>query len=154
MVANGRFREDLLYRINTIHIELPPLRNRRADIAELANFFLKKYVEKYNKPSLSITEAALQKLETYAWPGNVRELQHAIEKAVILSDSAMLQPSDFLFRSSDSVSDIQSNCTLEEMEQKLIAEAISTCEGNMTSVANQLGITRQTLYNKIKRYGL
>ncbi|NLU39099.1 MAG: sigma-54-dependent Fis family transcriptional regulator [Bacteroidales bacterium] len=154
MVANGRFREDLLYRINTIHIELPPLRNRRADIAELANFFLRKYVEKYNKPSLSITEAALQKLETYAWPGNVRELQHAIEKAVILSDSAMLQPSDFLFRSSDSVSDIQSNCTLEEMEQKLIAEAISTCEGNMTSVANQLGITRQTLYNKIKRYGL
>lgn len=154
MVANGRFREDLLYRINTIHIELPPLRNRRADISELANFFLKKYAEKYNKLSISISDFALQKLESYAWPGNVRELQHAIEKAVILSDSAVLQPSDFLFRSSDSVPDIHSNCTLEEMEQKLIAEAISKCEGNMTMVASQLGITRQTLYNKIKRYGL
>lgn len=154
MVANGRFREDLLYRINTIHIELPPLRNRRADISELANFFLRKYSEKYNKPSISISDSALQKLEAYAWPGNVRELQHAIEKAVILSDTAVLQPSDFLFRSSDSAPDIQSNCTLEEMEQKLIAEAIAQCEGNMTLVASQLGITRQTLYNKIKRYGL
>jgi DNA-binding NtrC family response regulator len=84
----------------------------------------------------------------------VRELQHAIEKAVILSDTAVLQPSDFLFRSSDSAPDIHSNCTLEEMEQKLIAEAIAKCEGNMTLVASQLGITRQTLYNKIKRYGL
>jgi DNA-binding NtrC family response regulator len=154
MVANGRFREDLLYRINTIHIELPPLRNRRADISELASFFLKKYAEKYNKPGLSISEQTLQKLESYAWPGNVRELQHAIEKAVILSDTAVLQPSDFLFRSSDSAPDIHSNCTLEEMEQKLIAEAIAKCEGNMTLVASQLGITRQTLYNKIKRYGL
>jgi DNA-binding NtrC family response regulator len=154
MVANSRFREDLLYRINTIHIELPPLRNRRADISELASFFLKKYAEKYNKPGLSISEQTLQKLESYAWPGNVRELQHAIEKAVILSDTAVLQPSDFLFRSSDSAPDIHSNCTLEEMEQKLIAEAIAKCEGNMTLVASQLGITRQTLYNKIKRYGL
>lgn len=154
MVANGRFREDLLYRINTIHIELPPLRNRRADISELASFFLKKYAEKYNKPGLSISEQTLQKLESYAWPGNVRELQHAIEKAVILSDTAVLQPSDFLFRNSDSAPGIHSNCTLEEMEQKLIAEAIAKCEGNMTLIASLLGITRQTLYNKIKRYGL
>lgn len=154
MVANGLFREDLLYRINTIHIELPPLRNRKTDISELAVFFLKRYAEKYNKAGLSLSDQALKKLEEYAWPGNVRELQHAIEKAVILSDELLLHPSDFLFRSNEPAANIQGDCTLEEMEKKLIADAILKNDGNMTAVSNQLGITRQTLYNKIKRYGL
>lgn len=154
MVSNGLFREDLLYRINTIHIELPPLRNRKSDIPELARFFLTKYINKYNKPEMSINDQAVQKLGDYVWPGNVRELQHAIEKAVILSDSLVLQPADFVFRSGEIVSTGRFECTLEEMERKLIAEAILKQEGNLTAVANQLGITRQTLYNKIKRYGL
>lgn len=154
MVANGRFREDLLYRINTIHIELPPLRNRKSDIAELSAFFLKKYTEKYNKHGVELGDGALKKLEEYAWPGNVRELQHAIEKAVILGDGFMLQPSDFIFRTGESASSDNYDGTLEEMEKKLIADAISKLEGNLTAVAVQLGVTRQTLYNKIKRYGL
>jgi DNA-binding NtrC family response regulator len=154
MVANGHFREDLLYRINTIHIELPPLRNRRADIPELATFFLKKYAEKYNKQGLSLGEQALLKFESYAWPGNVRELQHAIEKAVILCGGNELIPTDFFFRSGESNAEGAYRGTLEDMERRLIAEAINKNQGNMTAVAQQLGITRQTLYNKIKRYGL
>lgn len=154
MVSTGLFREDLLYRVNTIHIELPPLRNRRSDIKILAESFLKKYSDKYNHPDMSLGESALRKLEEYAWPGNVRELQHAIEKAVILSDNKVLQHSDFIFR--ENVSNMSSNydCTLEDMEKKLIADAIVKNDGNMTAVSTQLGITRQTLYNKVKRYGL
>ena len=154
MVSNGRFREDLLYRINTIHLELPPLRNRKPDIYDLALFYLNKYANKYNKPGLNFADNVIHKLEDYDWPGNVRELQHAIEKAVILSDGPFLKPSDFIFRSNESSETTNYNGTLEDMEKKLIAGAISKNEGNMTTVANQLGITRQTLYNKIKRYGL
>jgi DNA-binding NtrC family response regulator len=154
MVSNGTFREDLLYRINTIHIELPPLRNRRSDIPDLARFFLKKYSSNYNKPELVFSDEVMPKLEAYAWPGNVRELQHAVEKAVILSDTAVLQPSDFTFRSGEVVSTGGYEGTLEEMERKLIADAISKLGGNLTATAGYLGITRQTLYNKIKRYGL
>jgi DNA-binding NtrC family response regulator len=154
MVSKGQFREDLLYRINTIHIELPPLRHRREDVVALAAFFLEKYSEKYNKPNLSIGSEAIAKLESYSWPGNVRELQHTIEKAVILSDSVILRPSDFNFKSAVNAESANYHGTLEEIEKRLIAEAISKNEGNMTCVANQLGITRQTLYNKIKRYGL
>jgi DNA-binding NtrC family response regulator len=154
MVSKGSFREDLLYRINTIHIELPPLRSRKTDIPELARFFLTKYTSKYNKPELTISGAAMQKLEDYLWPGNVRELQHSIEKAVILSDGPILQATDFSFRTNEVLDQDFYHVTLEEMERKLIAEAIATQKGNLTAVANQLGITRQTLYNKLKRYGL
>jgi DNA-binding NtrC family response regulator len=154
MVANGKFREDLLYRINTIHIELPALRMRKGDVAELAHFFLKRYAEKYKKTTLSLSSEAIEKLENYAWPGNIRELQHAIEKAVILSSSNELKPSDFIFRSSESGVGGNYEGTLEDMERQLISEAVQKCSGNLTAVAQQLGITRQTLYNKIKRYGL
>lgn len=154
MVTNGQFREDLLYRINTIHIELPALCNRHGDITALALFFLKRYAVKYKKSDLSISAGAFEKLETYAWPGNVRELQHAIEKAVILSSGNQLQPSDFFFRNGNNGADGNYKGTLEDMERKLIMEAIQKNLGNMTAVAQQLGITRQTLYNKIKRYGL
>ena len=154
LVAEGNFREDLYYRINTIHIELPPLRDRVADIPELAVFFLKKYSEKYNKPNMTFEDETIEKLKNYNWPGNVRELQHAVEKAVILGDNGSLSASDFIFRRDEPGSSLAIDGTLEEMECKLIASAIKKNDGNMTAVANQLGVTRQTLYNKIKKYGL
>jgi DNA-binding NtrC family response regulator len=154
-VEDGTFREDLLYRINTIHLELPPLRDRKDDIPGLAQFFLQKYTEKYNKQGMKLSEASLGILTDYNWPGNVRELQHAIEKAVILCDGNCISPTDFMFPRFDIDSgDIAYEGTLEDMEKKLITDAIKRFEGNMTAVASQLGITRQTLYNKIRRYGL
>lgn len=154
LVAEGAFREDLFYRINTIHIDLPPLRERVTDIPELAQFFLSKYSGKYNKPELSFSPETIEKLKQYNWPGNIRELQHAIEKAVILSSDARLLPSDFIFRKEDQMSNVLSGGTIEEMECMLIGKAIKKHEGNMTAVAGELGVTRQTLYNKIKKYGL
>jgi DNA-binding NtrC family response regulator len=154
LVSEGKFREDLLYRINTIHIEVPPLRERQRDIEELAVFFLKRYSKKYNREALQLTKDAIEKLKEYQWPGNVRELQHAIEKAVILSDQDKLLPSDFVFKNEVPCYESQMNGTLEEMEQALIKSAIDQSDGNLSSVASRLGITRQTLYNKIKKYGL
>jgi len=154
MIDAGRFREDLLYRINTIHIELPSLRERKEDIAALAMFFLNKYKTKYHKPEMAFSDGALKKLEEHQWPGNVRELQHAIEKAIILCDGNTIQPADFMFRHGEINTPGAYDGTLEEMEKKLIADAIAKYEGNLSTVAQQLGITRQTLYNKIKKYGL
>jgi len=154
MVAEGKFREDLLYRINTIHIELPPLRNRKEDIRLLAEFFLQKFANEYNKEGYTICNQAIEKLEQYSWPGNIRELQHAMEKAIILSNSNTIQPSDFMFRSAEPTIATSFNGTLEDMERRLIADAINKNNGNMSAVALQLGVTRQTLYNKIKKYGL
>jgi DNA-binding NtrC family response regulator len=154
MVADGLFREDLLYRINTIQLEVPPLRERGEDITALADFFLKKFSHKYNKPWLKINQQAFDKLLKYPWPGNVRELQHAIEKAVILSEGNVLKPDDFYFRSNMMASSTENDLNLEEMEKKLMVTALSKSEGNMSAAAESLGITRQTLYNKIKKYGL
>ncbi len=154
MVEKEQFREDLLYRINTIQIELPPLRKRVDDISELANFFLNKYARKYNKNKMKIDAGAIEKLKDYAWPGNVRELQHAIEKAVILSDNNILTADDFLFKSTPEINNTNYSGTLEDMERKLIANALKKHGSNLSAVANQLGISRQTLYNKIKKHGL
>ncbi len=154
MVADGSFREDLLYRINTIHIELPPLRDRVTDIPELVHFFLGKYAQKYHKTGITLAPDALTKLCQYSWPGNVRELQHAIERAVILCADSYIEKNDFVFRSDELSRDVSYEGTLEDMEKQLISKAIDAQEGNMTAVAQQLGITRQTLYNKIKKYGL
>jgi len=153
-VSEGLFREDLLYRINTIQIEVPPLRDRVDDIPVLAFHFLKSYCEKYNKPGKKISTQALEKLSNYQWPGNIRELQHSIEKAVILSDSSLINPSDFSFNSSSKGLADDTNITLEEMEKKLIAESIKKHDNNLSVVASKLGITRQTLYNKLKKYDL
>jgi DNA-binding NtrC family response regulator len=153
MVKDGRFREDLLYRINTIMIEVPPLRDRVDDIAILANHFLKVHSERYGKSGLKISTHALEKLANHDWPGNVRELQHSIEKAVIMSDSEVLKPPDFVF-SSASRSLIQSEMTLEEMEKKMIIDNLRRYSNNMSIIAAKLGITRQTLYNKMKKYDL
>lgn len=154
MVSSGTFREDLLYRINTIQIELPPLRNRTADIPDLVAHFFKIYTEKYNKKGLKVSTAAISKLQNYTWPGNVRELQHAIEKAVILCDSHLIGVNDFVFKM-DEFSKVEAyGGTLEDMEKQLIKSAIEKQMGNLSAVSNQLGITRQTLYNKIKKYGI
>ena len=155
MVNNGEFREDLLYRINTIHLELPALRQRKADIVPLANRFLRQYGDIYNKTNLRFSDEAEKKLTSLPWYGNIRELQHAIEKAVILSDGGMISAEDIdggnQTRREKPLEEVQ---TLDEMESRMIEKTIKECEGNLSVVAARLGISRQTLYNKIKRYGL
>ncbi len=154
VVNSGQFRQDLLYRMNTIQIELPPLRNRKSDITELAHFFIEKYATKYNKKGICISSSAISKLKTYAWPGNVRELQHTIEKAVILCDNHQISDHDFIFKT-EAFSKVETyGGTLEDMEKQLIAAAIEKQMGNLSAVSTQLGISRQTLYNKIKKYDL
>lgn len=154
MVADGSFREDLLYRINTIHIEIPPLREREEDILAIADYFLKIYCNKYRKSCYSISGPARSKLTGYQWPGNVRELQHTIEKAVILSDKNELTPDDFFFNPvvHDSVEMFEG--TIEEMERRMIIQVLQKNGMNLSATAGQLGITRQTLYNKMKKYNL
>jgi transcriptional regulator with PAS, ATPase and Fis domain len=151
MIHDGLFREDLLYRINTIQIELPPLRDRGNDIFILSEFFLKKYSYKYNKPGLKINQQAHEKLLKYSWPGNIRELQHSIEKAVILSESSVIKPDDLYLRHSGSSFSNTPVTTLEEMEKQMIQQALEKNNGNFTAAAEQLGITRQTLYNRFKK---
>ena len=155
MVNDGEFREDLLYRINTIHLELPALRQRKADIVPLANRFLRQYGDIYNKTNLRFSDEAEKKLTNLPWYGNIRELQHAIEKAVILSDGGMISAEDIdggnQTRREKPLEEVQ---TLDEMESRMIEKTIKECEGNLSVVAARLGISRQTLYNKIKRYGL
>ncbi len=153
MIANNQFRQDLLYRMNTIQIQMPPLRERTEDIDDLAIYFLSLYAKKYNKNGLRIREEAMIKLRENPWPGNIRELQHAIEKAVILSDRDELGPRDFFFGSEETGS-VNSAETLEDMEKKMIISALKKNAQNQSITAAQLGITRQTLYNKIKKYGL
>uniref|UniRef100_A0AB33IVY1 Sigma-54 dependent transcriptional regulator n=1 Tax=Prevotella sp. GTC17253 TaxID=3236793 RepID=A0AB33IVY1_9BACT len=155
MVRQGDFREDLLYRINTIHLQLPPLRQRRQDIMPLANRFLQKYADIYNKPNLDFTADATEKIESLPWYGNIRELEHAIEKAVILSSSSRyIEDVDIEGSQSHREKPMEEVQTLDEMERRMIEKTIRDCEGNLSMVASQLGISRQTLYNKIKRYGL
>jgi len=153
MVHEGRFREDLLYRINTILIEVPPLRDRVDDIPILANYFLRVDSERYGKGQMKISTHAMEKLANHNWPGNVRELQHAVEKAVIMSESAILKPSDFVF-SSTHRSIMASEVTLEEMERRFITESLKRYNDNISIVSDKLGITRQTLYNKMKKFNL
>ncbi|MDR2083514.1 MAG: sigma-54 dependent transcriptional regulator [Bacteroidales bacterium] len=157
MVRNNEFREDLLYRINTIHIALPPLRQRRDEIIPLAELFLKKYALKYGKNINGITADAQEKLKNYSWNGNIRELQHAVEKAVILSDGAKLTSNDFLLIEKSEIpfsGKLNSTLTLEDMEREMISQALIDYNGNVSMIAQQLGITRQTLYNKLKKYQL
>lgn len=154
LVNDGFFREDLLYRINTIHIEVPALRERKTDIPDLANFFLKRFATKYNKQELRFSENASKALTDYAWPGNVRELQHTIEKAVILSDKPTLEVTDFNMKAIDSKEVVLESMTIEEMEKILIEKSMKKNDNNISAVAQELGITRPTLYSKLNKYGL
>lgn len=153
-VRSGQFREDLLYRINTVIITLPPLRERVDDIPMLADHFLKIYTIRYHKPEKSITQEAIRYLQKYTWPGNVRELQHAVERAVILSEQAMLQKSDFLFSTTNEVNRTAEAFNLDEVERKTILAAIQKYSGNLSKVAKELGVGRTTLYRKMEKYGL
>lgn len=153
MVAKGEFREDLLYRINTIHLEIPSLRDRPEDIIPLAERFILQFCKQYDKTPVKLTDGAREKLMLHPWYGNIRELEHAIEKAIIICDNAFLPAELFqLPRRSDTPE--ASASTLEEMEMQMIRKALDKCSGNLSAVAAQLGITRQTLYNKMKKYGI
>lgn len=154
LVIDGVFREDLLYRVNTIHIEIPPLHERKLDILALADHFLLLYNAKYRKQCHSISASARLKLTNYHWPGNVRELQHAVERAVILSERRTLAADDFVFKLPASDAGNVLSGTIEEMERKMICHAVQHSRTNLTITAQQLGITRQTLFNKMKKYGI
>ena len=132
---------------------MPPLRRRKEDIVPLAEMFIEKYSHRYNKGELCLSDEAKVAITEHTWEGNIRELQHTIEKAVIMADNRYIELSELMLKTTQERDDLMCS-TLEEMERKMIAEAISTSDGNMTTVAQKLGITRQTLYNKIKRYGL
>lgn len=152
MVKQNQFRQDLLYRMNTITIHLPPLRERQEDIEDLASHYLRLYSNKYNKGNLELTEEVLGKLKRNPWYGNIRELQHAMEKAVILSDGPKLKTSDFYIEN-ENISIDQYN-SLEDLEKMMIINVLKKHGFNQNKTAEQLGITRQTLYNKIKKYGI
>lgn len=153
MVAEGEYRQDLFYRINTVTIVLPPLRDRREDIPQLVDMFVRKYAGIYSRPVPRVSDEAMRRLRTQTWPGNIRQLEHTVEKALILSDSGTLHAHDFdLHEQKIATSD--QPITLEVMERNAITAAIRQQDGNMSEVARQLGITRQTLYNKLRKYGI
>ena len=153
-VLRGEFREDLYYRVNTIHLEIPPLRDRREDIVPFAERFLTVFAEKYRKPGLKLSPEAARKLTSHPWYGNIRELEHAVEHAVIVCDGPELREQDFKLTTPIQKDNVQEVTTLEEMEAEMIRKCMSRCGGNLTAVAATLGITRQTLYNKMKKYGI
>jgi DNA-binding NtrC family response regulator len=153
MISQNLFRQDLLYRMNTIQLHLPPLRDRMEDIEDLGLHFLKIYSKKYNKNIQGLNKDIIEKLMRNPWYGNIRELQHTIEKAVILSEGDKLRSSDFILMDND-VSLLNQTETLDEMERKMIISTLKKNNFNQVITSQQLGITRQTLYNKIKRYGI
>ena len=154
MVVKGEFREDLLYRINTIHVEIPPLRERKEDIIPLAERFMVRFCKQYDKEPMKFSSAAKEKLSIHPWYGNIRELEHVIEKVVIINDEPLI-PAEILQLSSRKIESPERNIsTLEDMEKQMIRKALEACAGNLSAVATQLGITRQTLYNKMKKFGL
>ena len=156
MVADSTFRQDLLFRINTIEIQLPPLRDRIEDIEALTDHFIKLYSKKYKKEVSGCSKETIKKLEKHSWPGNVRELQHATERAVIMSESTILQPSDFLLTQeiSDSEQVVFEDYNLEEVEKMVLRKALKKHEGNISKAADELGLTRASLYRRMDKYGL
>ncbi|MCG8310426.1 MAG: sigma-54 dependent transcriptional regulator [Cytophagales bacterium] len=154
-IAEGSFREDLLYRINTIHLELPALRNRKEDIPVLAHHFLNKLKVKYKKPSIDFKKTSMNQLLRHDWPGNIRELGHTIEKAVIMTTDNFIKPEDLMFelveKSIDSAVD---SFNLMQHEKMLIDKALKKFGGNMSRTARELGINRSTLYEKIRKHEL
>jgi transcriptional regulator with PAS, ATPase and Fis domain len=156
MVRSGEFREDLYYRINTMHLHLPALRERTDEIVPLAETFIAKYAERYRRTVTGLTPDAAEMLMNHQWSGNIRELQNCIEKAVILSDSEMLTASDIEFPQGRkaTASEVSNACTLEETEEKAIRAAMARFGGNLSMVAKSLEISRPTLYAKLKKYNI
>ncbi len=156
MVGESTFRQDLLYRINTVEIHLPALRERMEDIPLLAQHFLKDYASKYRKNTKRISAKALDKLKQYHWPGNIRELEHAIERAIIMSEAEALTEEDFFFLkdSNENKTLLQDTFNLEELEKVAIEKAIERYHGNITKAAKELGLTRASLYRRLNKHGL
>lgn len=157
MVGDNAFRQDLLYRINTVEIHLPPLRDREEDIPMLADHFVKMYNTKYRKDIKKIAPATIKKLQWYSWPGNIRELQHAIERAIIMSDTDTLTPEDFFFLvqkpESNAVLEAD-NFNLDDVEKGVIMRVVDKYNGNISKAAKELGLTRASLYRRLEKYGL
>ncbi len=157
MVGDNTFRQDLLYRINTVEIQLPPLRQRPEDIPLLTDHFSRQYANKYRKPISKIAPGTVKKLQKYSWPGNIRELQHAIERAIIMSDSDTLNPEDFFFLSQkqESVQTAEPDSyNLDDVEKGVIERVINKHNGNISKAAKELGLTRASLYRRLEKYGL
>jgi len=153
-VAGGRFREDLLYRLNTIEIRLPPLRDRREDIPLLASTFLRRHATRYRKPVTGFSPAAMQALLSYIWPGNVRELDHTIERAVLLTDQTEIDPADLsLMPPSDGAAQLEA-MTLEDVERLLVQKALARSGGSVSDAAKALGLSRSELYRRLERFGM
>jgi DNA-binding NtrC family response regulator len=155
LCGSGQFREDLLFRLNTIEIKLPPLREREEDIVALANNFLQTYGQKYNRLALTFSADCLAMMQVYPWPGNVREMDHCIQRAVLMANGEQITPTELgLTAKSNSVSHDYENMTLEQVEQLLIEKAMTSCNGNMKKTAEKLGIARSSLYRRIEKFGL
>jgi transcriptional regulator with PAS, ATPase and Fis domain len=158
-VRNNALRQDFLYRINTVEIHLPPLRERTGDISLLTDFFIERYSRKYNAPARRVEAEAYRRLEQYGWPGNVRELKHTVERAVILHDASSFRPADFALAPPDMSPDqpdqiVLADLNLEEAEKHLLRRALRTHHGNISKAAEALGITRTSLYRRMQKYDL
>jgi len=155
MVFEKKFRQDLLYRINTVEIRVPPLRERTDDIPLLADHFLQVYGKKYKRPGMKIEKSVLQRMKKYFWPGNIRELQHAVERAVILSEEKTIESAELLINAS-AVKPKQENTprTLDEMEKLFILQSLDDNNGNVSQTALTLGMTRTALYRRMKKHGI
>ena len=155
MVKEGGFREDLLYRINTVQIDVPPLRERKSDLPVFANYFLKKFCRKYHRTGLEISDDMMKKICNFNWPGNIRQLQNVIENAVVLSDENSLRFSDFIQTSEvPTTGRLSQTKNYYDHEKLLIRSALSRTNWNLSHAAEELGVARSTLYRKIKKYGL
>jgi two-component system response regulator HydG len=155
MVAQNRFRQDLLYRVNTVEIQIPPLRQRAEDIRLLVEYYLGMFGRKYQKSQLTVGSAAFHKLQGYPWPGNVRELQHAVERAVIMSETQVLQPGDFFLRTPEIPGPgAAADLNLQDMEKLLIERVVKKHGGNISRAAHELGLSRAALYRRMAKHGL
>jgi len=155
MSQTGSFRQDLLYRINTVEITLPPLRERIEDIPLLVTHFITHFCKKYNRPNLKVPDHVIKKLQKYQWPGNIRELKHAIERIVILTDSDSLRVTDFLFNETEKPQGFPlDNLNIDKLEHWAIIECMRKHQGNVTKAAAELGITRGALYRRFEKYGI
>ena len=152
-VAAGRFRQDLLFRLNTIEIRVPPLRERREDIPVLAQHFLAAHAARYRKNIRGFEAAALQALIDHAWPGNVRELDHAVERAVLMTQNDTIRPGDLALRRPADGEPRLDDMSLEDVEDMLVQKAMARCDGNVSAAAKALGLSRSALYRRLERLG-
>jgi DNA-binding NtrC family response regulator len=153
-IAEGRFREDLLYRLNTVEVQLPPLRERREDVPALASHFLARQAAQYRKSIEGFTPDAMQALLSYEWPGNIRELEHTIERATLLSHGDRVDAPDLNLRPSSDEAPTLDEMALEDVERLLIQKALKRYEGNVSQAAAALGLSRSALYRRLQRFGL